>query len=200
MFRVGLTGGIGSGKTTVSDHFARLGVAVIDADVIAHQVTAAGEPVLDDISRLFGSRALDTHGELDRGFLRDAVFRDPDKRYQLESLLHPIIRTRMEQAAETSPGVYCILSIPLLVESGNAARVDRVLVVDAPESLRRHWIHERSDLTDAEIDGILAAQASREQRLDAADDIIVNDGSLESLYHKVEELHRRYMELAERSR
>lgn len=194
--RVGLTGGIGSGKTTVSDAFARLGVDVIDADVIAHQVTAPGEPVLQDIARLFGPGALDERGALNRAFVRSAAFQNPGLREMLEGLLHPVIRERMDAAARASRTSYCILSIPLLVESGNTARVDRVLVVDAPDDRRRAWIRTRSGLSDSDIDGIFAAQATREERRAVADDIILNDGSVEDLYEKVGALHQRYLELA----
>jgi len=196
ILRVGLTGGIGSGKTTVSDLFAELGVEVVDADVIAHEVTARGEAVLDDIAAEFGPQAIGPDGGMDRGYMRAKVFSDPDKRRRLEAILHPVIRERMEQKVRESSGPYSILSIPLLIESRNAAKVDRVLVVDAPDDRRRKWIRARSGLSDAEIDGIFAAQATREARIAAADDVLVNDGSIEDLRGKVKALHERYVEIA----
>ena len=196
ILRVGLTGGIGSGKTTVSDLFAELGVEVIDADVIAHEVTAPGEAVLDEIAAEFGPRAICSDGGMDRGYMRSEVFSNPDKRRRLEAILHPVIRERMELKVRACSGPYCILSIPLLIESRNAAKVDRVLVVDAPDDRRREWIRARSGLSDAEINGIFAAQVSREARIAAADDVIVNDGPIEALKEKVEALHARYLEIA----
>ncbi len=195
--RIGLTGGIGSGKTTVSDRFASLGVEVIDADVIAHEVTRSGEPVVEQIAAVFGDEVLDAGGALDRAALRRLVFADPGKRRRLEAMLHPVIRERMEERARKARAPYCILSIPLLVESRNAARVDRVLVVDAPDAMRRRWIKARSALSDEEIDGIMQAQATRDERLEAADDVIVNDGSIEELHARVDALHRRYLAIAE---
>lgn len=193
--KVGLTGGIGSGKTTVSDRFQKLGVDVIDADVIAHQVTGPGEPVLEVIAAQFGAGVIDADGALDRARLRTEVFGSPEMRRRLEAILHPVIRERMEVLARESTTGYCVLSIPLLVETHNAAKVDRVLVVDAPDDMRRLWIKARSGLNDAEIDGIFKAQATREERLAVADDVIVNDGTLASLYERVDELHQRYLEL-----
>ncbi len=191
--RVGLTGGIGCGKTTVSDRFASHGVTVVDADLIAHEVTRAGEPVVVAIRETFGTDMVDADGVLDRAALRRVVFDDPDKRRQLESLLHPVIRERMNARAAAADSPYCILSIPLLVESHNAARVDRILVVDAPEVMRRQWIRERSGLDDTQIDAIIDAQATREERLRVADDVIVNDGSIEQLHQRVDATHLRYL-------
>ena len=191
--RVGLTGGIGCGKTTVSDRFGSHGITVIDADVIAHEVTRPGEPVIGTIAREFGAGMVDTDGALDRAALRRAVFDDPARRRLLESLLHPVIRERMNERAAAARSPYCILSIPLLVESRDTARVDRILVVDAPRAMRREWIRQRSGLDDAEIDAIMNAQATREERLRVADDVIVNDGSIEQLYERVDALHSRYL-------
>ncbi|KAA3632512.1 MAG: dephospho-CoA kinase, partial [Proteobacteria bacterium] len=184
------------GKTTVGDAFEQLGIDVIDADVIAHQITAPGEPALEKIVELFGPSAVDANGRLDRAFVRGRVFDKPELREKLEALLHPVIRERMDQAARRSTSAYCILSIPLLVESGNTARVDRVLVVDAPDERRRVWIQNRSGLSDKEIDKIFAAQSTRESRLAIADDVIVNDGSVADLTKKVETLHRKYVAMA----
>ncbi len=196
MLRVGLTGGIGSGKTAVSDAFRDLGVCVVDADVIAHRVTRAGHPVLAEITDRFGPRALDPDGNLDRAWMRGEVFARPERRRLLEELLHPVIRREMEVEVAQCRGSYCVLVIPLLIESGNTARVDRILVVDAEDDRRRQWIRQRSGLDDAEIDRIFAAQASRERKLAAADDVIVNDGNLDDLVRKTAELDLAYRKLA----
>ncbi len=193
--RIGLTGGIGCGKTTVSDYFAKLGVTVVDADEIAHRITKNNHPVLSEIARVFGPGFIDSKGTLDRKRMRIEVFRNPPKRQLLEQVLHPVIRDEMEQAAGACNGPYCIMSIPLLVEGGDTAHVDRILVVDAPDEKRREWIRARSGLDDAEIDAIFAAQVTREQRLAAADDVILNSSDLASLHRKVEQLHERYLEI-----
>lgn len=198
--RIGLTGGIGSGKTTVSDRFAELGIDVIDADVISRALTAPGGDAVAAVIEAFGDGVADAGGALDRDALRRRVFADPGERRRLEAIVHPMVRREMalQEAASTTP--YCIVSIPLLVESQEPGRVDRVLVVDAPDALRRQWIQARSGLSEVEIDGIFAAQASREQRLAAADDVIVNDGTIEQLHEQVDALHARYLALAETAR
>jgi len=196
ILRVGLTGGIGSGKSAVSDHFQTLGISVSDADVIAHQMTSRGSPALDRIASQFGSDTIDDQGNLNRDRMREIVFDDPAQRAVLEGILHPMIRDAMadEVASFTSP--YCILAIPLLVEGGKHPLVDRIAVVDASEERRIGWIKARSGLSEARIRSIFAAQASRDERLAAADDVIDNSGTLEDLYAQTEALHETYLALA----
>ncbi|MEQ6342993.1 MAG: dephospho-CoA kinase [Gammaproteobacteria bacterium] len=196
MLKIGLTGGIGSGKTTVADSFAALGVPVIDADKIAHELTIPGQPALQDIVSAFGSDILHGDGQLDRARLRAIVFNDAARRKQLEAILHPLIRAEMRRRIayiEASATPYCILSIPLLLETGQTELVDRILVVDTPEDLQYQRVRVRNGLPDAEIAAIIHAQVSREQRLAAADDIIVNDDGLEELHQHVLELHQCYL-------
>ncbi|WJW74936.1 dephospho-CoA kinase [Thiohalobacter sp. IOR34] len=194
MLIIGLTGGIGSGKSTAAEQFASLGIPVIDADEIAHRLVEPGNPALDEIAATFGDRFLTGDGRLDRARLRQAVFADPAQRRRLEAILHPRIRRAMLEAARSLDAPYCLFVIPLLIESGWRDLVDRVLVIDCPETLQRQRVRERG-LDEAQIDAILAAQASREQRLAAADDIIRNDGDLQQLKEQVGALHRKYLEL-----
>ena len=193
MLRVGLTGGIGSGKTTVSDRFEELGVTVIDADRIAHKLTQAGQPAVRTIAREFGDIVLKPDGALDRDRLREIVFATPAKRQSLERILHPLIRTEMARRIRNIDGPYCVLAIPLLTETGPHPLVDHVLVVDAPEHKRRVWLKTRSGLDDEQITSIFAAQASREQRLAIADDVLVNDNDIDTLIHQVDALHQKYL-------
>ncbi|MDX1252586.1 MAG: dephospho-CoA kinase [Gammaproteobacteria bacterium] len=199
MIRIGLTGGIGSGKSTVADCFAELGVAVIDADQIARELVEPGRPALDAIVDAFGRDILDGSGQLDRARLRALVFDNTTRRQQLETILHPLIRTEMRKRAdalEASGAPYAILCIPLLLETGQTDLADRILVVDAPEELRYQRVRARNGLPDSQIAAIIAAQVSREQRLAAADDIIVNDGDLPKLQRQVIAMHQRYLTLA----
>ncbi len=205
MLKIGLTGGIGSGKTTVANYFAALGVPVIDADQIARELVTPGQSALQAIVSAFGPAAVDSTGQLDRAWLRARVFNDTDIgsgwRQRLESILHPLIRAEMQRRVqaimEDGHAEYCLLGIPLLVESGQTDLVERILVVDAPEVLQRQRVRERDKLSsDAEIAAILHSQASRRQRLMAADDIIVNDADLEKLRQQVLMLHQRYQSLA----
>ncbi len=192
MYRVGLTGGIASGKTTVSRQFATLGVPVIDSDEIAREVVEPGQPALQAIVARFGSEVLQTDGRLDRRRLRSLVFADPAARRDLEAITHPAIRARMDSLSATAGGPYQILAIPLLIESGGLHRVDRVLVVDCPEALQRRRVMARDQSSEAQARAVIAAQASREARLEAADDVILNDGDLADLGRQVETLHQRY--------
>lgn len=198
MIKIGLTGGIGSGKSTVADCFAELGVAVIDADQIARELVEPGRPALDAIINAFGRDILDGNGQLDRARLRTLVFDAPARRQQLEAILHPLIRTEMRERAaalEASGAPYAILCIPLLLETGQADLADRILVVDTPEELQYQRVRARSGLPDAQIAAIIAAQARREQRIAAADDVIVNDEDLAKLRRQVVGMHRRYLAL-----
>lgn len=194
--RIGLTGGIASGKSTVAQRFLELGVPVVDADESARLVVAPGTPGLDQILRRFGANVLTSAGELDRRALRNLVFADPSLRRQLESILHPLIRADMEARAAVARGPYLIMAIPLLIERDGPAPVDRVLVVDVSEAVQLHRVMARdgSDLVQARA--ILAAQASRENRIKAADDVLLNEGSVSELRQAVDGLHQRYMRLA----
>ena len=196
MLRIALTGGIGSGKSAVTDHLRALGATVLDADEFSHQVTAKGGEVLERIGEAFGPGVLTPDGSLDRAALRQLVFDDSTARAQLEAILHPDIRRRMWEAAAQTDAPYCVFSIPLLIETGRTKEFDRVLVVEAPTSLRRERTAHRSNLDRKQIDAIIAVQASDEERQQAADDVIVNDGSLDALGAKVKELHQQYLELA----
>ncbi|MFZ5593875.1 MAG: dephospho-CoA kinase [Pseudomonadota bacterium] len=199
MIKIGLTGGIGSGKSTVADCFAELGVAVIDADQIARELVEPGRPALGAIVDAFGRDILDGSGQLDRARLRALVFDDSTRRRQLETILHPLIRAEMRKRADALEGSgapYAILNIPLLLETGQTDLADRILVVDTPEELQYQRVRARNGLPDAQIAAIIATQASREQRLAAADDIIVNDGDLSKLQRQTVAMHQRYLALA----
>ena len=198
VLRVALTGGIGSGKSTVADLFADLGTTVIDADRVAHALTAQGQPILAEIEARLGPGLVDASGILDRAALRRMVFADPARRALLEQLLHPPIRERMRAEVAASPGPYAVLVIPLLFETGQMDLADRILVVDLPESEQIRRVCARSRLTEAEIQPILAAQVPRTVRLGRADDLIDNSGPPEDLYPAVLDLHRRYLDLASR--
>lgn len=196
MLVVGLTGGIASGKTTVSDLFAELGVPVIDADVVARRVVERGRPALDELVAAFGDDILTTDGVLDRGRLREKAFTDAAARERLEAILHPRIREWMEAEIATADGPYVILSVPLLVEGDLLQRVDRVLVVDVPEPVQRERLLRRDGSTPEQAEAILAAQSSRRDRLRHADDIIDNTGDAEALRQRVRRLHQDYLALA----
>jgi dephospho-CoA kinase len=196
MLTIALTGGIGSGKSAVSRHLESLGVPVIDADTLAHRLVEPGAPALKEIQAAFGAHLVDAEGRLDRAALRNIVFDHPAQRKRLEAILHPRIRTAMQQwlAAQTAP--YAVLVIPLLFETGQRDLADRVLVVDCDESLQIARVAGRDGHEEAQIRRILAAQAKRETRLSGADDVIENNGSLEELIAATEQLHRRYLALA----
>lgn len=196
MLRIGLTGGIASGKSTVSRIFGKLGVPVIDADEVSRQVVEPGTAGLAAVVQRFGPQVLDEHGRLQRATLRTMIFGDAVARRDLEAILHPRIRGRMDELAAAAAGPYVILAIPLLVEGGPSERVDRVLVVDVDEATQLARVVARDGVPEAQARAILAAQASREQRLRAADDVISNAGSVAQLRQSVEQLHRRYLQLA----
>ncbi len=196
MLRIGLTGGIGSGKSTVSALFESRGVRVIDADRIAHELTARPGPVLDAIVARFGPGILSPPGTLDRARLREIVFADPARREALEALLHPPIIAELRRRGDSGLGPYVVLAIPLLIEKGLSGLCDRVLVVDADQPLRRQRIRDRDGMSDEVIERVLASQVSDAERLAAADDVIVNEGDIASLERSVEALHRRYLELS----
>ena len=199
-YRVGLTGGVASGKSAVAELFAGLGVVVADADVAARAVVEPGEPALADVVAAFGADVLDASGRLDRARLRARVFNDSGARRELEGLLHPPIRSALRKAAEAAPGPYVIVAIPLLAEGGGRDAypwLDRILVVDAPIELQRSRLIARDGIDAALADRMLAAQAGRQERLAIADDVVVNDGAIESLTPQVEALDRQYRRLAD---
>jgi dephospho-CoA kinase len=194
--RIGLTGGIASGKTTAAARFAELGVPVIDADEVARAVVAPGESGYAEVLTRFGRGILAADGGLDRRALRDRVFADPAARQDLEAILHPLIHAEMQRRETAVLGPYVVLAIPLLVEGGRRDRVDRVLVVDADEAAQLERLMRRDASTEAQARTILAAQASRTDRLRVADDVLVNSGSVAQLRAAVDRLHERYLEIA----
>lgn len=197
-FCVGLTGGIGCGKSTVADAFAHLGIDIIDADIMSREVVQPGTPGLAALIGRFGEGILDPAGALDRQALRAHVFADPKAREQLESILHPLIWAAMRTAHAKVKSPYCIMVIPLLIESGNLNRVDRILVVDCPQELQIQRAMQRDHAPREQIEAILAAQVSREQRLAAADDVLDNSGSPQDLQTKIGQLHQQYLQSAAR--
>jgi dephospho-CoA kinase len=198
MLKVGLTGGIGCGKSTVSDIFSSLDVPVIDSDVIAREVVAPGEEGLTKIVARFGKKVLNPDGTLNRKQLRTTIFDDAEARSNLESILHPLIRKRSNEQLAKLNSSYAILSIPLLVENGLVDSVDHVLVVDCSEQTQIKRICARDSVTQDRAEAILAAQCSRDQRLEVADDIIDNEQSLAELTAKVESLHQKYLLLSQK--
>lgn len=196
IYRVGLTGGIASGKSTVACIFGALGVPVIDTDLIAREVVAPGTPGLEAVTAEFGPAVLRPDGTLDRRRLRDLAFATPERRLGLESILHPLIRDRMEDLCARSGGPYQLLVIPLLIESGLDTRVDRVLVVDCSEGVQRSRLRVRDGESATGADRLLAAQANRATRLSQADEVLVNDGTRDELQRRVGELHAKYLGFA----
>ncbi|MCG7995325.1 MAG: dephospho-CoA kinase [Candidatus Thiodiazotropha taylori] len=196
MLTVALTGGIGSGKSAVSNHFETLGVPVIDADRLAHQMVQPGSPALSRIQETFGDHLIDPQGKLNRGALREIVFNDPSQRKRLESILHPPIREAMEDWVEQQTAAYVILVIPLLFETGQEDIAERILVVDCDESLQYQRVSERDNLDESQITQILASQVDRQTRLKGADDIIENNGDLAALTEATERLHQTYLTLS----
>lgn len=199
MLKIGLTGGIGSGKTRVADLLAARGAAIIDADAIAHALTAPGGAAIAPLRAAFGDAMIDDTGALDRARMRELVFRDRPAKAGLEAILHPMIRTHIDEAAAQATGLYVVFVVPLLVESGQwQGRVDRVCVVDCDEETQIRRVQARSGLTREAVERIMLVQAMRDERLGAADDVIVNDGATtaEALEAQVEALHARWLELS----
>jgi dephospho-CoA kinase len=198
--RIGLTGGIASGKSTVTQRFAELGVPVIDADVASRSVVEPGKPGLAQVVQRFGVGVLDERGRLDRRALRNLIFNDSSLRQALDAILHPLIRAEMECAAAAAKGPYVVMAIPLLVEGGSAEkRVDRVLVVDAEETLQMQRLQARDGSSAEQARAILASQAGRAARLAAADDVLSNTGTVAELRQAVDRLHEKYLQLAQTS-
>ena len=196
-FSIGLTGGIGSGKSLVADIFARHGASVIDTDLIAHALTAPGGAAMPAIQATFGDAFLTADGALNRAAMREKVFGDPAARRQLEAILHPLIGRETAAAAVTASGPYLIYVVPLLVESGKwRDRVNRIVVVDCSEAVQRARVMQRSQLTQAQVEAIMKTQATRAARLAVADDIITNDKDKEAVEAEVARLHNLYLTLA----
>jgi dephospho-CoA kinase len=192
---VGLTGGIGSGKSAAADEFAKLGATVIDTDVIAHELTGAHGSALPGIRKLFGEEAIGPDGAMDRKKMRDHVFANPEEKKKLEGLLHPLIREESRRRIAAAAGPYVVHVVPLLVESPDyRSRVDRVLVVDAPDEVRVARVQARSGLSPDEVRAIIRAQAPRAERLAAADDVIDNGGERDALRKQVAALHQKYLQ------
>lgn len=192
MLKIGLTGGIGSGKSTLAELFAAKGIPVLDADLIARDLVEPGQPCLEAITLRFGKELL-KDGRLDRKRLREIVFAEPEQRRWLESLLHPMVYAEMQARIEKLSAPYCLLVIPLLLETGRRGFVDRLLVVDCPVEIQRRRVQLRDGCGAEEIERLLSSQISREERLAAADDIVENAGSAAELPGRVEQLHRRYL-------
>jgi len=199
MILVGLTGGIASGKTLVSDTFASLGVAVIDADVLARVAVSPDSQGLTELREHFGADIITSDGELDRASLRNLIFSNPEHRKTVDSILHPIIRTLSDKQikfAEQQSHPYAIYAVPLLVETKQQDRFDRILVVDVPVEIQLTRLMSRDGTTRAKAQSILNAQASRAERLAIADDVIDNSGSMDAVLTHVAQLHKRYLALA----
>ena len=192
---VGLTGGIGSGKTTVANGFSALGVPVIDTDQLSRELVEPGQPALDEIISTFGTEATTADGHLDRNYMRQLIFTDSTRKSQLEAILHPRIRQRIRTLLADIRSPYCVVVIPLLLETRQTDLVDRVLVVDSPENEQLTRVAARDSLSDNVINAIINSQADRNTRLAAADDIIVNDRGMSELTGNIQKLHRRYMDI-----
>ena len=196
---IGLTGGIGSGKSAAAEAFEKLGATVVDTDAIAHELTGPGGAAVAEIARQFGKAFIDATGAMDRKRMRDLVFTDAEEKQRLEALLHPMIRAESERRIAAAPGAYVIYVVPLLIESaGHRERVGRVLVVDCPEALQLSRVRQRSMLPEGQIKRIIASQIKRESRLAAADDVIDNSGTIAALHQQVAVLHEKYLALAGR--
>lgn len=199
MFVVGITGGIGSGKTAVSDSFAELGIKVVDADVASRVVVEPGRPALDAIRKHFGDAVIQADGALDRAAMRQRVFADEADRRWLEALLHPMIAEEIRSGLTSATSPYAILVSPLLFEAGQVEMVNRVLVVDVPEELQLQRTAARDGNSEEQVRAIMRAQTDRETRRGRADDIIVNDGTLKDLKAEVARLHATYLDLSRAS-
>ncbi|RVU85692.1 dephospho-CoA kinase [Leucothrix sargassi] len=196
MLKVGLTGGIGSGKSTVAKALQAKGITLVDADQIAREVVQPGEVALTEIAKAFGQDILLTDGNLDRAALKQRIFSDSQAKSELESILHPLIRQRiLSRVDEAQDTPYVVADIPLLVENNYPQYFDRVVVVDCPVETQIARVQARDEMSEAQIRGIIASQATREQRQAAATDIIVNSGDLESLKMQIEKLHETLLTL-----
>jgi dephospho-CoA kinase len=194
---IGLTGGIGCGKTTIANMFSALGATVVDTDLIAHSMTVPGGPAMPAIRAAFGAAYVAADGSLDRAAMRALVFSDPAAKLRLEAILHPLIRAAADAEGAAATGPYVIYVVPLLIESGNwRGRVARVLAVDCPEEMQVARVMARNGLQESQVKAIMTAQVSRQQRLAAADDVITNDDGIAALAPQVEALHANYLAIS----
>jgi dephospho-CoA kinase len=196
VYKVGLTGGIGCGKTTVSKLFGELCVPVVDADNIAHRLVEPGQPALLEISKTFGDNVTNPDGTLNRDYLRDIIFSDIQQKQKLEAILHPLVFIAMQTTIDKLTSPYCIASIPLLFETHRADFVDRVLVVDCPVENQVSRVKQRDDMTETRIQSIIASQVSRDYRLSHADDVIDNTETGSKLADQVKKLHNLYISIS----
>lgn len=196
MLKIGLTGGIGCGKSTVCELFAQLGVKIIDADLIARQLVTPGSNTLAILVEQFGNSILDSDGSLNRGQLRELVFADPEQKSHLDQIMHPLIYAEIDQQVQLVKDNYCILAIPLLLETQQMARVDRIAVVDCPVELQLARVMHRDHLSATQVLAIINSQLTREKRQQFADDIISNTGTTAQLAEQVKRLHNSYNLLA----
>jgi len=194
-YKVGLTGGIGSGKSVAASIFSGLGIPVLDADQISKELTSTSGPVTSEIIQALGTGVTDNTGKLDRSTLRQLIFTDISARIKLEAILHPLIYNQMLSKYVGLSAPYCIFCIPLLFETGAHTNLDRVLVIDCPVELQVERACHRDNVSPALIEKIINSQISREQRLESADDVLVNDGSIETLNSKIHTLHLQYLKL-----
>ena len=197
MLIIGLTGGIGSGKSAVSDKFKSLGITVVDADVAARTVVEPGQPALAEIERHFGSNILNQAGVLDRAQLREIMASDSEERVWLESVLHPKIGEQIAKELNESTSPYTIYVAPLLLETNSQKMCSRVLVVDVPKEIQIQRTAERDKVSEIQIEKIVAVQMEREERLEKADDVLVNTGTIKELEEQVVKLHQKYLEMGE---
>lgn len=196
-FVVGLTGGIGSGKSAAAERFAELGIEVVDTDAIAHALTGPGGEAIEAIRASFGDAVIAPDGALDRAAMRERVFGDDGARKRLEAILHPMIRAESARRCADAATPYVVLAVPLLIESGHwQSRCDRVCVIDCPEDEQLRRVMARSGLPEHQVRAIMATQASREARLAAADDVVDNSSDLDALRHRIDLLHQHYLSLA----
>jgi len=192
VLKIGLTGGIGSGKSTVCKIFSEFGVPVIDADIIAHSLVRPGMPALEEIAKTFGKELISNDGTLDRKKIRDQIFANDTERKKLEDILHPAVYKEISVQVENINSKYCIISIPLLIETDASDTVDRILVIDVPRELQLQRASNRDKTNKSDIESIIDSQISREDRLAAADDIVNNDGNIKNLHRQISALHEYY--------
>ena len=197
MLIIGLTGGIGSGKSVASDKFKSLGITIVDADVASRTVVEPGKPALKEIEDHFGSGIITAEGKLDRNNLREIIATDPEERKWLESVLHPKIGEQITKEISESTSVYTLFVAPLLLETNSQEMCSRVVVVDVPKDVQIQRTAKRDKVSSNQVEQMVAAQMKREKRLEKADDVLLNNGTIEDLEKQVEELHKKYIQMAE---
>ena len=197
MLIIGLTGGIGSGKSVASDKFKSLGITIVDADVASRTVVEPGKPALKEIEDHFGSGIITAEGKLDRNNLREIIATDPEERKWLESVTHPKIGEQITKEISESTSVYTLFVAPLLLETNSQEMCSRVVVVDVPKDVQIQRTAKRDKVSPNQVEQMVAAQMEREKRLEKADDVLLNSGTIEDLEKQVEELHKKYIKMAE---